>query len=168
MSRRWIRAGIALAAVATWAMAAAAAMAADTSVTISGFAFGPASVTVAVGDTVTWTNADGVGHTATGSGFDTGSLANGASASVTFQAAGTFAYHCAIHPAMTGTVVVLDAVTAGTPGATLPTTDAADAGAGPSAPSSGSLVSLFALLAAAAVAVTTAGLRRRLRAQPNR
>jgi plastocyanin len=77
-------------------------------VTIKGFAFGPTSISVAVGTTVTWTNEDGAPHTVT---FDSGgvasdTLATGATYSRTFDAAGTFAYHCAIHPSMTGSVTV--------------------------------------------------------------
>lgn len=85
-----------------------AAVAADQSVSIANFAFAPATVTVTVGDTVTWTNTDAIVHTATASdgSWDTGDIAEGASASITFQAAGTFAYICTPHPTMTGTVIV--------------------------------------------------------------
>ena len=77
-------------------------------VPIQGFAFKPATVTVNVGDTVTWTNEDTAPHTATASdgSFDTGSLKKGASGSHTFSKAGSFAYICTIHPNMKGTVVV--------------------------------------------------------------
>ncbi|HET9520267.1 MAG TPA: cupredoxin family copper-binding protein [Candidatus Limnocylindrales bacterium] len=119
-------------AVATGALMAAlvtgSTLAADESVAIAGFAFDPAAVTVSVGDTVTWTNGDGVGHTATADGgaFDTGTIAGGGSDSVTFSAAGTFAYHCTIHPAMTGTVTVQAAAGgAGGSTATTPPTDVA-------------------------------------------
>jgi plastocyanin len=71
-------------------------------------AFSPDEVMVAVGDTVTWTNTDTVSHTSTSdaSGWDSGIVAPGAQFSRTFQAAGTFRYHCAIHPGMVGSVVV--------------------------------------------------------------
>ncbi len=87
---------------------APAALAADRAVDIAGFAFSPQSVTVAVGDTVTWSNADAQNHTATANGgsFDTGAIGGNTSKSVTFSTAGTFAYHCKIHPSMTGTIVV--------------------------------------------------------------
>lgn len=87
---------------------------ADQTVAMSGFAFDPATVTIEVGDSVTWENGDGVGHTATGSGgaFDTGTVGGGQSASVTFDTAGTFAYVCTIHPTMQGSVVVEAASTA--------------------------------------------------------
>jgi plastocyanin len=90
------------------AMLVAPALAADEAVTIAGFAYDPATITVSVGDSVTWTNNDGVVHTATADNgsFDTGTIGDGASGSVTFSAAGTFAYHCTIHSSMAGTVVV--------------------------------------------------------------
>jgi plastocyanin len=104
------RRGFAAATVATVAvamnLAVATALAADRTVTIAGFAFSPKTVNVNVGDAVTWTNNDGTTHTATGSGFNTGDIAAGASKSITFQSAGTFDYICAIHPTMTGAVVV--------------------------------------------------------------
>jgi LPXTG-motif cell wall-anchored protein len=76
-------------------------------VAIKDFSFGPSAVTVHVGDTVTWSNQGPSPHTATGSGFDTGTLNKGQSGSHTFGAAGTFSYHCTIHPFMKGTVTVV-------------------------------------------------------------
>ncbi len=78
------------------------------SVSIQNFAFSPASITVPVGTTVTWTNMDATAHTVTqdGGGFDSGHLAQNASFSQTFNTKGTFGYHCAIHPFMTATVTV--------------------------------------------------------------
>ena len=104
--RRWTLA--AATAALTMSIAASAVLAADSSVTIAGFAFAPATVTIQVGDSVTWTNEDSAPHTATaGDGsFDTGQLANGDSDTVTFDTAGTFDYVCSIHPQMTGSVVV--------------------------------------------------------------
>jgi plastocyanin len=88
-------------------VAAGAAFAADESVAIAGFAFSPATVTISMGDSVTWTNQDGTAHTATASGtFDSGNLAGGASYTATFSTAGTYDYLCSIHPTMTGRVVV--------------------------------------------------------------
>jgi len=82
-------------------------------VTISGFSFSPASMTVKVGTTVTWTNKDDVGHTVTA---DTASgdapasqlIAKGQTYSFTFSKAGTYGYHCTPHPDMRGTVVVTE------------------------------------------------------------
>lgn len=72
------------------------------------FGFSPTTLTVTVGTTVTWTNTGQVDHTVTANGgaFASGTLSPGASFSFTFRTAGTFAYHCTIHPFMTGTVIV--------------------------------------------------------------
>ncbi|MEW6226020.1 MAG: cupredoxin domain-containing protein [Chloroflexota bacterium] len=80
---------------------------AGTAAEIKGFAY-PADLTVATGGSVTWTNADGAPHTVT---FDdgtcaSGSIGPGASVTVRYDVAGTFAFHCAIHPRMAGTLVV--------------------------------------------------------------
>lgn len=79
-------------------------------VEIKNFAFSPDPLEIAVGTTVTWTNADGFAHTATSQDaaapFDTGKLETGRAASYRFETPGTFAYKCAIHNSMTGTIVV--------------------------------------------------------------
>jgi plastocyanin len=71
-------------------------------------AYVPNPITVSTGTTVTWTNTDGIGHTVTSnsSAFDSGVIPGGGKFSFTFQTAGTFAYHCSIHPGMVGSVVV--------------------------------------------------------------
>jgi len=76
-------------------------------VQIKNFAFAPASQTVTAGQTVTWKNDDTTDHTVTAddNSFDSGLLAPGKTFTHTFAAAGTYAYHCVIHPNMTGTVV---------------------------------------------------------------
>ena len=68
----------------------------------------PDSITVSVGDTVTWTNSDSVAHTVTGDNgeFDSGTIEPGGQFSFTFETAGTITYHCTIHPNMKGTVIV--------------------------------------------------------------
>lgn len=98
--------GLALAAVLL--LAAPSAAAADRDVVIEGFDFQPGSVTVRVGDTVTWENRDGVEHTATSidGRFDTGLLATGERGSIRFTRAGTYRYLCTPHPTMVGVVVV--------------------------------------------------------------
>lgn len=87
--------------------------AADVSVTINGFAFMPASITVPVGTRVVWTNQQPqVPHTVTSDTagiFDSGTFQTGATFAFTFNTVGTFAYHCNIHPNMHGTVVVTGA-----------------------------------------------------------
>ncbi|HEX2421374.1 MAG TPA: cupredoxin domain-containing protein [Acidimicrobiia bacterium] len=80
--------------------------AADSAVAIAAFAFEPAELGVPAGTTVAWTNNDPTPHTVTGDTFDTGALEPGTTGSVTFEAAGTFEYFCAIHPTMRGRVVV--------------------------------------------------------------
>ena len=96
-----------------------ATAAADTGVTISDFQFAPASVTIEVGDTVTWTNEGPTPHSATADdrSFDTGIFDAGQSRSHTFDEAGTFAYFCTPHPNMRGTVTVRAASTGGGGGA---------------------------------------------------
>jgi len=73
-------------------------------------AYAPNPVTVAVGGTVTWVNNDNTAHTSTdddaNGGWSSGSIAPGAQFSRTFPTAGTFNYHCTIHPNMIGTVRV--------------------------------------------------------------
>lgn len=80
------------------------------SVSIQNFAFSPADITVKKGTTVTWTNKDSATHTVTETdsqkGPDSGNLASGKTYSFTFDALGTFKYHCAIHSSMVGTVTV--------------------------------------------------------------
>jgi len=79
-----------------------------TKVTINNFAFGPVALKAKVGQKVTWTDAQmGVRHTVTAnSGAFNHLLTPGTSFSFTFMKAGTYAYHCNIHPTMHGTVVV--------------------------------------------------------------
>ncbi len=80
--------------------------------------FTPATLTIAPGTTVTWTNRGSRRHTVTRTGqFDSGLLSAGQTFSFTFTTAGTYAYVCDLHaPAMAGTIVVT-----GTPPAATPT-----------------------------------------------
>ena len=96
------------AAPAAGGAAGSAPAASGTAVTISSFAFNPAEITVKVGDTVTWTNQDSVGHTvvADDNSFTSQSLPQGGTYSFKFTKAGTFAYHCSVHPSMTAKVTV--------------------------------------------------------------
>jgi plastocyanin len=77
-------------------------------VVLQNIAIQPANVTVAVGGTVTWANQDSVTHNLTddAGSWSSGALAPGKSFSHTFTAAGTFPYHCIIHPSMTGQITV--------------------------------------------------------------
>lgn len=79
----------------------------EVSVSISGFAFNPATITISVGTEVTWTNEDAEIHTVTSAGnFDSGSMAQGDMFSHTFDQPGTFDYICTPHPYMEGQVIV--------------------------------------------------------------
>lgn len=81
---------------------------ATASVTIQNFAFSPATLTIAKGTIVTWTNQDSASHTIASdtSSFFSQSLSTGQSFSFTFSQTGTFPYHCGIHPSMTATIIV--------------------------------------------------------------
>jgi plastocyanin len=76
--------------------------------TLTTTAYAPNPIAVSVGGAVTWTNNDRTTHTSTADGgaWSSGAIAPGATFSMTFPSAGTFAYHCAIHPGMVGTVMV--------------------------------------------------------------
>jgi plastocyanin len=86
--------------------------------------FAPASLTVAVGDTVTWTNTDDSPHTVSSGAFDSGNLNAGQRFSFTFTEAGTFGYVCNYHDEMTATVTVAEAIA---PAAASPVASAAAA-----------------------------------------
>jgi plastocyanin len=79
-------------------------------VKIDNFSFGPATLTVAVGTTVTWTNRDDIPHTVVSTddpkAFKSKVLDTDEKFSYTFTKAGNFPYFCSVHPKMTATVVV--------------------------------------------------------------
>ena len=77
-------------------------------VSISNMKFVSSSITVNKNVTVTWTNNDAMPHTVTAddNSFTSGDLNQNETYSHTFTTDGTFAYHCAIHASMKGTVVV--------------------------------------------------------------
>ena len=77
------------------------------------FAFSPATLTIKAGTAVTWKNTTTASHTVTsddGKSFDSGTsnpiTAQTGTFSFNFTTAGTFAYHCAIHPFMKATIIV--------------------------------------------------------------
>ncbi len=79
------------------------------SVSVAYFAFSPAGVSVAHGDTVVWTNNDTITHTVTsntGAELNSGGIAPGMTYRHVFATAGVFDYHCAIHSTMHGAVTV--------------------------------------------------------------
>jgi plastocyanin len=82
--------------------------AANAAVKIDNFVFGPQTLTVPVGTTVTWTNSDDIPHTSvsTDGVFKSKVLDTDEKFSYKFDKAGTYPYYCTIHPKMTGKVVV--------------------------------------------------------------
>jgi plastocyanin len=134
----------------------------DTTVTIADFAFSPNAITVQAGSTVTWVNNDAVPHTATGDNgeFDTGSIAPGGSATITFDTAGTIAYHCTIHPNMTASITVQAASNGNTGNNSGQTGQLPNTGSGVGG-STSSLVA-YAVLASLVLAIGGFAVRRRM------
>ena len=91
-------------------MAEPAPEASPCQVAIDNFAFKPAELTVPVGSKVTWLNRDDVPHTATSTtkprAFDSHTLDTDERFSHVFSKSGTYEYFCAVHPHMTGKVIV--------------------------------------------------------------
>ena len=75
-------------------------------ISIHNFAFNPATLTVKKGTTVTWTNDDPMPHQIKSVSFNSDALSTGQTFSFTFNDAGSFDYSCAIHPSMTGQIIV--------------------------------------------------------------
>jgi plastocyanin len=79
-------------------------------VVIDSFAFSPREITVSPGSRVTWVNRDDVPHTTTSSArpraFSSGTLDTDATFSFVFTVPGVYDYFCAVHPHMTGKVIV--------------------------------------------------------------
>ena len=158
------------------------AYAADVPVTISSGAantkgtcsatdcFNPQTVNINVGDTVTWKNADTVGHTATsgqpsdnqtGTVFDSSLIAAGKSyTSPPFKTAGTYNYFCQVHPWMTGQVIVGAAgATSSTPSSTQPGTPSSTPSSNQAVPEFGPVASLVLVFAIISVVIFTSKTR---------
>ena len=77
-------------------------------VSIDGYLFKPASLTVTVGTKVTWTNRDQDPHTVVSTAplFRSSALDTNESFSFVFTQPGNYPYFCSMHPTMTGTVIV--------------------------------------------------------------
>ena len=103
---------IALGAMALFVAAAMSAAgkiyAADMEVKIDNFTYNPQQITVKAGTTVTWTNHDDIPHTVTSKTgiFKSKALDTDDAFSFTFATPGSYPYFCALHPHMTGTIVV--------------------------------------------------------------
>ncbi len=89
-------------------LSVAVANAATIEVKIDNFAYTPQTITVKAGDTVTWTNGDDIPHTVTSKtgAFRSKALDTDDKFSFTFATPGIFPYFCALHPHMTGSIVV--------------------------------------------------------------
>ena len=87
---------------------ASAGHAADTEVKIDNFTYNPQQITVKAGTTVTWVNHDDIPHTVTSKTgvFKSKALDTDDKFSFTFATPGSYPYFCALHPHMTGTIVV--------------------------------------------------------------
>ena len=83
---------------------------ASTEVVIDNFTFEPSKLTISAGTKVTWVNHDDVPHTATSTtkprAFDSGTLDTDQKFSFVFATPGTHDYFCAVHPKMTGQIIV--------------------------------------------------------------
>ena len=90
------------------AIVASPAWAADIEVKIDNFTFNPKQVTVKAGDTIAWVNHDDIPHTVASQtqAFRSKALDTDDKFSFTFATPGTYPYFCALHPQMTGTIVV--------------------------------------------------------------
>lgn len=77
-------------------------------VVIDSFSYGPGTVTVPRGTTITWTNKDDDPHTVVSESklFKSPALDTDDTFTFTFNQPGTFKYYCTIHPYMQGTVIV--------------------------------------------------------------
>jgi plastocyanin len=91
-----------------WGAAAEAAAARSVNVKIANFMFNPGVTTVSLGTQVTWTNNDDDAHSVVGDNkaFRSNPLDTGDTYSFTFNAPGTYTYHCGLHPQMMGKIVV--------------------------------------------------------------
>lgn len=119
MSRRLVAL---LAVLAAAAAVPASAAAAGGDVTVQFAAFSPTQLDLLPGETVTWTNASPRTHTVTSDAglFDSGQLVTGSAFAQRFDAVGAYAYHCSIHPTMTGEVDVRRVILGALPTAAVP------------------------------------------------
>ena len=75
-------------------------------VSIENSSFNPAEITIKAGDPVSFKNNDSIVHSVTFEEFDSGELKPGSTFLHAFNKAGTYEYHCKIHPSMEGKVIV--------------------------------------------------------------
>ena len=80
-----------------------------TIVSIKNFVFNPQTLKIKIGTKVTWVNNDSVSHTVTSDSdniLNSPVLSPGQSFSFTFNKLGSVNYHCTIHPAMKGLIII--------------------------------------------------------------
>jgi plastocyanin len=101
MALRWV-------ALAALLMLGSGAHAEDTVVEIENFTFNPPEVTIRLGTTVTWKNADDIPHSVVedNTTFRSKALDTGETFSMTFANAGEIGYFCGLHPHMKGKIIV--------------------------------------------------------------
>ena len=75
-------------------------------ISIKDFAFSPETLTIKVGEKVTWVNEDTATHTIKSDTFNSEGIDQGGKFEFTFNNKGTFNYSCGIHPSMQGKIVV--------------------------------------------------------------
>src|SRR5712664_1699139 len=102
---RWVLAGLAACGLSSSPIVLASNV---TNVSIGDFFFSPTAVTINVNDQVKWTWIGSVGHTTTSNTglWDSGVKGNGSTFVNTFTTAGSFPYHCTVHPFMTAAITV--------------------------------------------------------------
>ena len=98
----------AMAGLVAVALATTATRADEIQVKIDNFTFNPQQITVKAGTTVVWTNHDDIPHTVTSSTkvFKSNALDTDDKFLFTFTTPGSYLYFCALHPHMTGSIVV--------------------------------------------------------------
>jgi plastocyanin len=103
-----LRVKISALAAVLFMLGATPGLAEDAKIKIANFTFDPPTLTVKAGTTVTWVNTDDIPHVVSekNGAFRSGALDTDESFTQTFPTAGTVEYFCAIHPHMTGKIIV--------------------------------------------------------------
>jgi plastocyanin len=116
------RAALTAIASAVAALACAPAHADTIPIAVLFQAFSPTQIDALPGDTIQWSNGSERTHTVTANdgSFDSGDLPSGASFSITTGAPGAYAFHCTIHPDMTGEIDVAHVTFSGVPQVPVP------------------------------------------------
>jgi len=107
-ARAWYGRALAVVGVMTLLIGVHALAATPPRIEIKEFKYGPPTLSVPAGTTLTWVNHDEEPHTVTSAtgAFGSAGLVNDDTFAQTFTKPGTYQYFCKIHPFMKGTVVV--------------------------------------------------------------